>query len=103
VQFHVPKRGDKLQLLHDATTQAKAAHERRMIESSTAREQMQDLARLCGIASPIRRIDVFDNSHIMGTHQLGAMIVATQEGFKKTAYRVFHRSRKKQLPEMIFQ
>jgi excinuclease ABC subunit C len=91
VQFHVPKRGDKLQLLNDATAQAKAAYERRMMESSTAREQMDALAELCGILSPIRRIDVFDNSHIMGTHQLGAMIVATSEGFKKTAYRIFHR------------
>ncbi|WP_052545579.1 excinuclease ABC subunit UvrC [Candidatus Hepatobacter penaei] len=42
-----------------------------------------------GLARPISRIDVFDNSHLQGRHAYGAMIVATPEGFKKSAYRRF--------------
>ena len=37
-----------------------------------------------------RRIEVFDNSHIMGTHAVGAMIVAGPEGFAKGQYRKFN-------------
>jgi excinuclease ABC subunit C len=33
---------------------------------------------------------VYDNSHIMGTNALGAMIVAGPEGFRKNAYRKFN-------------
>ena len=37
-----------------------------------------------------RRIEVYDNSHIMGTNATGAMIVAGPEGFRKNAYRKFN-------------
>ena len=42
------------------------------------------------IERPIRRIDVFDNSHIMGTNAVGGMIVAGLAGFMKTHYRTFN-------------
>src|SRR5690606_20966407 len=35
------------------------------------------------------RIEVYDNSHIMGSYAVGAMIVATPEGFDKKSYRRF--------------
>jgi excinuclease UvrABC nuclease subunit len=37
-----------------------------------------------------RRIEVYDNSHIMGTNAVGAMIVAGPEGFVKNQYRKFN-------------
>ena len=33
---------------------------------------------------------MFDNSHISGTHPVGAMIVATSEGFEKSSYRKYN-------------
>ena len=36
------------------------------------------------------RIEVYDNSHIMGTNAVGAMIVAGAEGFVKKSYRKFN-------------
>ncbi|MGH7011078.1 MAG: helix-hairpin-helix domain-containing protein, partial [Caulobacteraceae bacterium] len=36
------------------------------------------------------RIEVYDNSHIMGTNAVGAMIVAGPEGFEKAQYRKFN-------------
>ena len=36
------------------------------------------------------RIEVFDNSHLGGTNQLGGMIVATEDGFVKNQYRKFN-------------
>jgi len=35
------------------------------------------------------RIEVYDNSHIMGSNPYGVMIVADGEGFRKAAYRKF--------------
>ncbi len=36
------------------------------------------------------RIEVYDNSHIQGTHAVGGMIVAGPQGFVKNAYRKFN-------------
>jgi excinuclease ABC subunit C len=43
-----------------------------------------------GLPRPPRRVEVFDNSHIMGTNAVGAMIVAGPEGFAKGQYRKFN-------------
>ena len=40
-------------------------------------------------ASP-ERIEVYDNSHIMGTNAVGGMIVAGPDGFQKSQYRKFN-------------
>ena len=37
-----------------------------------------------------RRIEVYDNSHIMGTNAVGGMIVAGPDGFVKSQYRKFN-------------
>jgi excinuclease UvrABC nuclease subunit len=37
-----------------------------------------------------KRIEVYDNSHIMGTAATGAMIVAGPTGFAKNSYRKFN-------------
>ena len=43
-----------------------------------------------GLDKAPRRIEVYDNSHIMGTNAIGAMIVAGPQGFMKTHYRTFN-------------
>ncbi|MBL0726000.1 MAG: excinuclease ABC subunit C [Alphaproteobacteria bacterium] len=35
------------------------------------------------------RIEIFDNSHLFGTNAIGAMVVATQQGFEKSEYRSY--------------
>ena len=65
----------------------------------------QRKARSCA-TSPIRssladvpkRIEVYDNSHIMGTNATGAMIVAGPEGFRKNSYRKFNIKRPETQP-----
>src|SRR5690606_15815132 len=48
------------------------------------------LAETFGLERAPRRIEVYDNSHIMGTNAVGAMIVAGPEGFVKNQYRKFN-------------
>ena len=43
-----------------------------------------------GLRGPSRRVEVYDNSHIMGTNAVGAMVVAGPQGFSKTHYRTFN-------------
>jgi len=45
-----------------------------------------------------KRIEVYDNSHIMGTNATGAMIVAGPEGFRKNSYRKFNIKRAETQP-----
>ncbi len=42
------------------------------------------------LEKPPQRIEVYDNSHIMGTNAVGGMIVAGPEGFRKSQYRKFN-------------
>lgn len=91
VTLRVPQRGDKAELLQSALREAREAHARMTLESASVAQHLESVAQLFGLPRPPERIEIFDNSHIMGAHQLGAMVVATQDGFKKTAYRIFNR------------
>jgi excinuclease ABC subunit C len=42
------------------------------------------------MAESPRRVEIYDNSHIMGTAAIGAMVVAGAQGFMKTHYRTFN-------------
>ncbi|MDX1916560.1 MAG: helix-hairpin-helix domain-containing protein [Rickettsiaceae bacterium] len=50
---------------------------------------LESIALLFGIENNITRIEVYDNSHIMGKFAVGAMIVAGPEGFIKNEYRKY--------------
>jgi len=43
-----------------------------------------------GLEQPPRRVEIYDNSHIMGTNAVGAMVVAGRLGFSKPHYRTFN-------------
>jgi excinuclease ABC subunit C len=50
---------------------------------------MTATAELFGLAPPVERIEIYDNSHIMGANPYGVMVVAGPEGLMKQAYRKF--------------
>jgi excinuclease ABC subunit C len=45
---------------------------------------------LLGIANKPERIEIFDNSHISGSHAVCAMVVFSEEGFQKKEYRTYN-------------
>jgi excinuclease ABC subunit C len=73
-----------------ALQNAREALARKLAESSSQRSLLEGLRDRLGLARTPRRIEVFDNSHIMGTNAVGAMIVAGVEGFVKSQYRKFN-------------
>ena len=85
-----PQRGDRRKLIDQASRNAVEALDRRHAESTTQTKLLRDLADAFELPEPPKRIEVYDNSHIMGTAATGAMIVAGPEGFRKNSYRKFN-------------
>ena len=59
------------------------AEKRRFADSWTALEEMLRLKE------PLKRVEIYDNSHLSATNPYAAMIVADRQGFAKAAYRKF--------------
>jgi excinuclease ABC subunit C len=91
-------RGDRRRLIEQAKRNAEEALDRRLAESTTQAKVLREVADLFGLDGPPDRIEVYDNSHIMGTHALGAMVVAGPEGFRKNSYRKFNIKRPETAP-----
>jgi excinuclease ABC subunit C len=90
VEIAVPQRGEKARLVEQAARNAREALARRMAESASQAALLEGLAEAFGLDGPPERIEVYDNSHIMGAHAVGAMIVAGPEGYVKSQYRKFN-------------
>jgi excinuclease ABC subunit C len=90
VEIAVPQRGEKRELVAHAMTNAREALGRRMAEGSAQAKLLAGVCEAFGLEAPPERIEVYDNSHIMGTNAVGGMIVAGPEGFQKNAYRKFN-------------
>jgi excinuclease ABC subunit C len=89
VEIRVPQRGDKRTLMEQAMKNAALALERNLSERASIQKHHVALQALFGLSSVPARIEIYDNSHVMGTHALGVMVVATPEGFEKKSYRSF--------------
>jgi len=89
VRIHAPQRGAKRDLVEQAVGNARTALARRLAESATQRSLLEGVAAAFGMDAPPGRIEVYDNSHLHGTHATGAMIVSGPDGLVKTAYRKF--------------
>ncbi|WP_184080277.1 excinuclease ABC subunit UvrC [Sphingobium subterraneum] len=90
VRIDTPKRGPRTKLIEQARRNAAEALERRQAESTTQGKLLRSLADLFDLGESPERIEIYDNSHIQGSHALGAMVVAGPEGFRKNAYRKFN-------------
>jgi excinuclease ABC subunit C len=90
VEIAVPQRGDKKDLINHAVSNAKEALGRRLADTSSQRRLLEGVQELFALPEMPRRIEVYDNSHIMGTNAVGGMIVAGPEGFSKAHYRKFN-------------
>ncbi len=90
IAIGAPRRGEKKELVDNALRNAREALSRKLAEAASQEKLLGALGAAFGIATPLRRVEVYDNSHIMGTNAIGAMIVAGPEGFVKNQYRTFN-------------
>ena len=90
VAIERPQRGARAKLIEQAMRNAQEALDRRMAETTTQARVLRELTDTFELAEVPKRIEVYDNSHIMGTNATGAMVVAGPEGFRKSSYRKFN-------------
>jgi excinuclease ABC subunit C len=90
VEVSMPQRGEKKELVAHALVNAREALGRRLADTATQARLLETLATTLGLPQAPKRIEVYDNSHIQGTNAVGAMIVATADGFVKNQYRKFN-------------
>ncbi|MBW8444860.1 MAG: excinuclease ABC subunit UvrC [Arenimonas sp.] len=90
VQILVPQRGDKKDVVDHVAANAREAHGRKLAETASQGRLLQGFAETFGLPYVPRRIEIYDNSHIMGTNAVGGMVVAGPEGFVKGQYRKFN-------------
>ena len=86
----VPRRGEKKDLVEAALRNAREALSRKLAETASQEKLFGALASAFGVERPMRRVEIYDNSHIMGTNAIGAMVVAGPEGLVKNQYRTFN-------------
>ncbi len=90
VEVTAPKRGEKYDLVAHAQKNAREALSRKLADNAGQQSLLAALGAAFGMEKPPRRVEVYDNSHIMGTNAVGGMIVAGKDGFMKSHYRTFN-------------
>jgi excinuclease ABC subunit C len=90
VAISIPQRGEKKDLLDHVSANAREAHGRKLAETASQSRLLAGLAETFQLPYVPRRIEIYDNSHIMGTNAVGGMVVAGPEGFVKGQYRKFN-------------
>jgi excinuclease ABC subunit C len=90
IAIDVPQRGEKKELVDHALLNARESLGRKLAETSSQTELLAGVAQAFGLQIPPRRIEIYDNSHIMGSNAVGVMVVAGLEGFARNQYRKFN-------------
>jgi len=85
-----PVRGDRAAIIEMAVRNAASALDRYKAQKSSDEKGLARVQEIFEMDGPPQRIEVYDNSHTGGEHMLGAMIVASPEGFEKSHYRKFN-------------
>ena len=90
VRLVVPRRGEKFELVTNALRNAREALTSRLTENAAQASLLAEMAKKLELDEPLSRIEVYDNSHLQGSNAVGAMIVASADGFRKSDYRKFN-------------
>lgn len=84
------KNGNKAALAEHAYNNAALALEQYLKNSIKNQAILSEVQSLFNLNEIPTRIEIYDNSHIMGAFAVGAMVVATQDGFDKKEYRIYN-------------
>lgn len=90
IDITVPLSGPKKILLNKTIETATEGLKKKVKDEGVSRQIYQELMEVFNLNSPPGRIEIYDNSHIMGSAAVGAFVVATPEGFKKKDYRYYN-------------
>ena len=86
----LPKNKEQKILMEMVESNAKIGLEGRAQKVHNIHDRLLEIQELFALDAPPQRIEVYDNSHIMGHCAVGAMIVSGPNGFEKNEYRKFN-------------
>ena len=89
VKISVPQRGEKIERLQLATTNAEAKYKQMQNEVQRRKELLIGLQKVAKLSQIPFRIECFDNSHLGGSNPVSAMVVFEHGKPNKHAYRKF--------------
>lgn len=90
IKIMYPKTNKVKNVIQIALDNAKEALEKRQKEMVKHSDELEKVAELFNISKPIKRIEVYDNSHVFGSNAVGCMVVYKDYGFEKNEYRRFN-------------
>ncbi len=85
-----PIKGLKYELIVNSKKNAEEFLNRKIYEKSSNKSNLELLKTRFKIDTQIKKIEIFDNSHIQGNNPIGAMVVFSVDGFTKSLYRKFN-------------
>ncbi len=90
VKINTYKKGNKAALIKTATENAKASIARKIALEASVKNNLEEFKTIFELPRFPQRIEIYDNSHNQGSFAIGAMVVATPDGFDKKSYRTFN-------------
>ena len=90
INISVAKKGSKLIVIDLALNNAKDSLNRKLYESQNNKNLFEEVSQKFNLQTNISLVEVYDNSHIQGSHSVGALITYGEEGFIKKRYRKFN-------------
>lgn len=90
VKINTYQKGNKAQIIKNVLANAEASLDRKIAEQASVKNNLQEMVKWFNLSRIPQRIEIYDNSHNQGTFAIGAMVVATPEGFDKKSYRQFN-------------
>ncbi|MDX2049863.1 MAG: excinuclease ABC subunit UvrC [Rickettsiaceae bacterium] len=88
-KIKTPKTGQDKKLLDHANENALENLKKHIASHSKNLKALERVMNIFGLDEIPKRIEVYDNSHIMGKFAIGAMIVAGPNGLEKNEYRKY--------------
>ena len=89
ISITIAKKGSKTKIVKLAEKNAKESLNRKLYETNNNKNLFERINQKFNIKNNISLVEVYDNSHIQGTNNVGAMITFGEEGFIKKKYRKF--------------
>ena len=89
-EITLPMKGLKKSLLTRAEASAREGLQQKVKNDGVNKQIYEEMAAAFHLPTSPERIEIYDNSHIMGTSAIGAFVVASQKGFQKKEYRYYN-------------
>ena len=89
-KINIYQKGNKAYLLKLAQENAKNSIAQKIALEASVKNNLNEFKRVFDLPDIPKRIEIYDNSHNQGSYAIGAMVVATPDGFDKKSYRTFN-------------